>query len=70
MRQGGIRRDYHKYDDNHPDDHEYDENDHEYDDKYGAIHEYDDNHDDDHNGLVAEAEVGENERLQRSKTYG
>ena len=63
MRQGGIRRDYHKYDDNHPDDQEYDDN-------HDNDHEYDDNHGNDRDGLVVEAEVGENERLQRSKTYG
>ena len=63
MRQGGIRRDCHKYDDNHPDDHEYDDN-------HDNDHECDDNHGNDRDGLVFEAEVGENERLQRSKTYG
>ena len=62
MRQGGIRSDYHKYDDNRDDDLEFYDN---HDDDL----ELDDNHDDADDGH-GEARIKTSERLQRSKRYG
>ena len=62
MRQGRIRSDYHKYDDNR-------DNDLEYDDNHDDDLEFDDNHDEADDGH-GEARIKMSERLQRSKRYG